>query len=88
MDASYNMFLFFFIYQAFADHSDWVARRMGFIPLPLGVVMFRVLVQTVTIDSIQGVILFIMAFLALTSFRVLNSLVILGKACDLISQHK
>ncbi|KAK6621571.1 hypothetical protein RUM44_001378 [Polyplax serrata] len=73
---------------AFADHSDWVARRMGFIPLPLGVVMFRVLVQTVSIEDSQGVILLIIAFLALASFRVLNSLVILGKACDLISQHK
>lgn len=50
--------------------------------------MFRVLVQTVSIEDSQGVILLIIAFLALASFRVLNSLVILGKACDLISQHK
>ena len=27
---------------AFSDHSDIVTRRMGFIPLPLGVVMLRV----------------------------------------------
>lgn len=73
---------------AFADHSDWVARRMGFIPLPLGVVMFRVLVQTISLDGIPALILLILAFLALASFRILNSLVILGKACDLISQHK
>ncbi|KAL0269501.1 UNVERIFIED_CONTAM: hypothetical protein PYX00_007209 [Menopon gallinae] len=73
---------------AFADHSDWVARRMGFIPLPLGVVMYRVLVQTVSLDGGGAIILLILAFLALASFRILNSLVILGKACDLISQHK
>lgn len=36
---------------AFSDHSDLVARRMGFIPLPLGVVITRVLVHAVKIDG-------------------------------------
>ncbi|KAI8421786.1 hypothetical protein MSG28_009746 [Choristoneura fumiferana] len=38
---------------AFSDHSDLVARRMGFIPLPLGVVITRVLVHAVKIDGEQ-----------------------------------
>ncbi|GBP71083.1 Protein TAPT1 homolog [Eumeta japonica] len=36
---------------AFSDHSDLVARRMGFIPLPLGVVITRVLLQAIKIDG-------------------------------------
>ena len=74
--------------QAFSDHSDSVARRMGFIPLPLGVVMVRVLAQALNIESPASVSLFILGYLCVTSFRVLISVVILGKACDLINQHR
>ncbi|VEN40772.1 unnamed protein product [Callosobruchus maculatus] len=73
---------------AFSDHSDLVARRMGFIPLPLGVVMIRVLIHSIRIDDVPSVIVFIIGYLCLGSFKISNSLLILGKACDLISQHK
>lgn len=73
---------------AFTDHSDLVARRMGFIPLPLGVVMIRVLAHAIHIDDIASVLILVIAYLCLYTFRVLNSLVILGKACDFISQHR
>ncbi|KAG8238980.1 hypothetical protein J437_LFUL013962, partial [Ladona fulva] len=73
---------------AFSDHSDLVARRMGFIPLPLGVVMVRVLAHAIRIEGPAGITLLALSYLCLASFRVLNGLVILGKACDLISQHR
>ncbi|XP_041980140.1 protein TAPT1 homolog [Aricia agestis] len=73
---------------AFSDHSDLVARRMGFIPLPLGVVITRVLVHAVKIDGFAAVLLVFLAYICLISIRVLVSVVILGKACDLISQHQ
>lgn len=73
---------------AFSDHSDLVARRMGFIPLPLGVVMIRVLVNAIHLEGMASLILFILAYLCLYTFRILNGLIILGKACDFISQHK
>ncbi|XP_061714460.1 protein TAPT1 homolog [Cydia pomonella] len=73
---------------AFSDHSDLVARRMGFIPLPLGVVITRVLVHAVKVDGFAAVLLILIAYLSLISIRVLVSIVILGKACDLISQHQ
>lgn len=73
---------------AFTDHSDLVARRMGFIPLPLGVVMIRVLVHSVHINDLPSFVIFLLACLCLASFRILNSILILGKACDLITQHK
>ncbi|XP_017759482.1 PREDICTED: protein TAPT1 homolog [Eufriesea mexicana] len=73
---------------AFSDASDLVARRMGFIPLPLGVAIGRVLCTTVT-SSIKpaNIILLLLAYLILIALKILNSLIILGKACDLISSH-
>ncbi|KAF9423544.1 hypothetical protein HW555_001099 [Spodoptera exigua] len=73
---------------AFSDHSDLVARRMGFIPLPLGVVITRVLVHAVKVDGFAAIFLITLAYLCLISVRVLVSIVILGKACDLITQHQ
>ncbi|KAK4882732.1 hypothetical protein RN001_006051 [Aquatica leii] len=73
---------------AFSDHSDLVARRMGFIPLPLAVVMIRVLAQSIVITDIASLIIIALAYLCLVSFRVLNSVLILGIACNLIAQHK
>lgn len=73
---------------AFSDHSDLVARRMGFIPLPLGVVMIRVLAHAVYLNDITSFIIILLAYLCLASTKILNSILILGKACNLISQHK
>lgn len=73
---------------AFSDHSDLVARRMGFIPLPLGVVMIRVLAHALHIEDLASIIILVVAYLCLYTFRILNGLVILGKASDFISQHK
>ncbi|XP_019887678.1 protein TAPT1 homolog isoform X2 [Ooceraea biroi] len=73
---------------AFSDPSDLVARRMGFIPLPLGVAMARVLCTTLTPSARPAnLILFLLAYLILVALRILNSLIILGKACDIISSH-
>ncbi|XP_023025545.1 protein TAPT1 homolog [Leptinotarsa decemlineata] len=73
---------------AFSDHSDLVARRMGFIPLPLGVVIIRVFLHSVRVEDLPSVIVCIVAYLFLVSFKVLISLVILSKACSWITQHK
>ncbi|KAK4289596.1 hypothetical protein Pmani_037444 [Petrolisthes manimaculis] len=69
---------------AYSDHSDLVARRMGFIPLPLGVVMYRILSQSITLTNPTSYLILGTGFLCLLSFRVLNGIIILGKACDLI----
>ncbi|XP_044001282.1 protein TAPT1 homolog isoform X2 [Aphidius gifuensis] len=71
---------------AFSDPSDLVARRMGFIPLPLSVAMGRVLCTTLNPSAkLSNFILFLFGYLILVALRVLNSLIILGRACDLIS---
>lgn len=73
---------------AFSDHSDLVARRMGFIPLPLGVVMVRVLAHAVHFGDATSLVVSMVAYLGLSSTRLLNNILILGFACLLINQHK
>ncbi|XP_076243710.1 protein TAPT1 homolog isoform X2 [Calliopsis andreniformis] len=74
---------------AFSDPSDLVARRMGFIPLPLGVAIGRVLCATIAPPlKPANAILMILAYSILVALRILNSIVILGKACDLMSTNK
>lgn len=73
---------------AFSDHSDLVARRMGFIPFPLGVVLIKALYSAIKIDSFAAVILVFMVFITLLSCRILNTICALGKACDLMQTHQ
>ncbi|KAK7571123.1 hypothetical protein V9T40_014727 [Parthenolecanium corni] len=72
---------------AFTDHSDLVARRMGFIPLPLGVVILHVLRMVVTIHGIPSYILLGLGYLCMVTTRIANNIYILGQACNLIHQH-
>ncbi|KAF0312840.1 Protein TAPT1 [Amphibalanus amphitrite] len=69
---------------AFSDHSDVVSHRMGFISLPLAALTARILMQSVRLSGAASWLVLAAAYLALTAFRVLNTIIILGKACDLI----
>lgn len=73
---------------AFSDHSDLVARRMGFIPFPLSVVLMKALYSAIHIESVAAVLLVIIAFVTLISCRILNTICALGKACDLMESHQ
>ncbi|CAG0914031.1 unnamed protein product [Notodromas monacha] len=74
--------------KSFSDHSDFVSRRLGFQTLPLAVLLIKVVTQIVTVETFGGVILCVLCYFAALSMRILNSTVILGKACDLIDQHQ
>ncbi|XP_023229248.1 transmembrane anterior posterior transformation protein 1-like [Centruroides sculpturatus] len=73
---------------AFSDHLDLLSRRMGFIPLPLGALVFRVVNGSVTISGTIGIVSLFVLYLCLVSSKVLNNIVLLGKACDLIEKHR
>ena len=49
--------------QVFSDYLGVVSRRMGFIPLPLAVLLVRILSQTVHISGRQGALLLFMSYL-------------------------
>lgn len=61
---------------------------MGFIPLPLGVVMVRVLGHAVRVQGTPAISLAVLGYLCLASFKILNNIFLLGKACDLIYHHQ
>jgi len=73
---------------AFSDHSDLVSRRMGFIPLPLGVLILRVASQSIKVQDNFGLFLVFLGYICLITLKLLNSIIILGRAYDLIDQHK
>ncbi|KAK9877949.1 hypothetical protein WA026_020170 [Henosepilachna vigintioctopunctata] len=73
---------------AFTDCCDLVARRMGFIPLPLGVVLIRILMATVTIDNGFTIFKCFLIYFILIQLKILNCILVMGRACDLINQHK
>uniref|UniRef100_A0A0A9Y4K5 Protein TAPT1 n=1 Tax=Lygus hesperus TaxID=30085 RepID=A0A0A9Y4K5_LYGHE len=73
---------------AFSDHSDLVARRMGFIPLPLGVVMVRIFSTSLRVNTLESFIVAVVAYITLHSVCILNNILILSKACDLIDRHQ
>lgn len=73
---------------AFSDHSDLVARRMGFIPFPLGVVLVKALYHSLSFKNFGSIVLFLAAYLCLFTCRVLNTICTLGKACDVMQKHQ
>lgn len=73
---------------AFSDHSDLVSRRMGFIPYPLSIVLIKALYTAISFDNVAAIVLFVVAYLAIFSCRVLNTICCLGKACDLMRNHQ
>jgi transmembrane anterior posterior transformation protein 1 len=64
---------------AFSDHSDLVARRMGFIPFPLGVILVKALYHALCFENAGSLVIFVIAYLFLISCRVLNTICTLGK---------
>ncbi|GBM27530.1 Protein TAPT1 [Araneus ventricosus] len=73
---------------AFADHSDLISRRMGFIPLPLGALVIRVVSGSITIVGFWSFVCFFMVYLCLLSAKVAISIALLGKACEEIEMHR
>ncbi|CAG5988871.1 unnamed protein product [Menidia menidia] len=66
---------------AYTDYSDSVARRMGFIPLPLAVLLIRVVMSSVKVQGALSWTCVFLFYLGLVTLKVLNSIVLLGKSC-------
>ncbi|KAM4586436.1 transmembrane anterior posterior transformation protein 1 homolog isoform 2-T2 [Fundulus diaphanus] len=66
---------------ACTDYSDSVARRMGFIPLPLAVLLIRVVMSSVKVQGALSYTCVLLFYLGMVTLKVLNSIVLLGKSC-------
>ncbi|KAJ8336335.1 hypothetical protein SKAU_G00396780 [Synaphobranchus kaupii] len=66
---------------AYTDYSDSVSRRMGFIPLPLALLLIRVVTSSVRIQGSLVFVCLLLFYLGMITLKVLNSIVLLGKSC-------
>ncbi|XP_032881738.1 transmembrane anterior posterior transformation protein 1 homolog [Amblyraja radiata] len=73
---------------AYTDYSDTVSRRMGFIPLPLAVLLSRVITSSTKIQGALAIVSLLMFYLGLIALKVLNSIVLLGKSCQYVKEAK
>ncbi|KAM9377069.1 transmembrane anterior posterior transformation protein 1 homolog isoform 1-T1 [Pholidichthys leucotaenia] len=73
---------------AYTDYSDSVARRMGFIPLPLAVLLIRVVMSSVKVQGALSYMCVLLFYLGLITLKVLNSIVLLGKSCVYVKRAK
>ncbi|NXX38844.1 TAPT1 protein, partial [Tricholaema leucomelas] len=73
---------------AYTDYSDSVSRRMGFIPLPLAVLLIRVITSSIKVQGVLAYICVVLFYCGLISFKVLNSIVLLGKSCQYVKEAK
>ncbi|KAI4886977.1 hypothetical protein NFI96_015875, partial [Prochilodus magdalenae] len=71
---------------AYTDYSDSVARRMGFIPLPLAVLLIRVVISSVKIQGALSAVCLLLFYLGMITLKVLNSIVLLGKSCRYVKE--
>lgn len=69
---------------AFTDHSDLLSRRMGFTPLPLACILYQVCVRSFKVHGYVGFAVLVMVYLCLMSTKVLNTMLLLGRANQLI----
>ncbi|KAM9470928.1 transmembrane anterior posterior transformation protein 1 homolog isoform 2-T2 [Clarias gariepinus] len=71
---------------AYTDYSDSVARRMGFIPLPLAVLLIRVVMSSVKIQGALASVSLLLFYLGMITLKVLNSIILLGKSCHYVKE--
>nr|Q5ZLG8.2 RecName: Full=Transmembrane anterior posterior transformation protein 1 homolog [Gallus gallus] len=73
---------------AYTDYSDSVSRRMGFIPLPLAVLLMRVVTSSIKVQGVLAYVCVVLFYCGLISLKVLNSIVLLGKSCQYVKEAK
>ncbi|KAM8940291.1 transmembrane anterior posterior transformation protein 1 homolog [Pelodytes ibericus] len=73
---------------AYTDYSDSVSRRMGFIPLPLAVLLIRVVTSSIKVQGVLAYTCVVLFYFGLITLKVLNSIVLLGKSCQYVKDAK
>uniref|UniRef100_A0A674M934 Transmembrane anterior posterior transformation 1b n=1 Tax=Takifugu rubripes TaxID=31033 RepID=A0A674M934_TAKRU len=71
---------------AYTDYSDSVSRRMGFIPLPLALLLIRVVSSSVKIQGSLSFMCVLLFYLGMITLKVLNSIVLLGTSCIFVKE--
>lgn len=87
---------------AFSDFSDQVSRRMGFIPIPISIMLIRVITQSIDFSSKFYVTVFgkrfaarsssndslVLIWMMLCAIKVLNGVFLHGKAVEHVIHYR
>ncbi|KAF7489230.1 Transmembrane anterior posterior transformation protein 1 -like protein [Sarcoptes scabiei] len=73
---------------AFSDHSDIVSRRMGFIPLPLSVLLIKIFFSSFHFNTVYSCLCLLFLILNLIIFRLSVNIVLLGISCKWVEDHQ
>ncbi|CEF63477.1 Transmembrane anterior posterior transformation protein 1 homolog [Strongyloides ratti] len=72
---------------AFTDFSDQVARRMGFIPIHLLILLLRIISQSVSFSQFT-VVLLCGTWILLFLIKILNGYLLYNLSCHFVSQYR
>lgn len=73
--------------RAYADHSDLISRRMGFIPISLAVLVIRVIAISFNINWWEGYLCVFLSYLCLLSAKTWLNILIVGQSCEVIEEN-
>jgi hypothetical protein len=76
------------IKNALTDHSDLLSRQMGFIPIPIFCLLFRILRQSFKYSNYLFIINLILGYICLISLKLCSGIILYGLSCTMIEKYK
>ncbi|KAI6171162.1 hypothetical protein M3Y97_01069300 [Aphelenchoides bicaudatus] len=73
---------------SFTDFSDQVSRRMGFIPIPITIMLIRVIGQSIDFSRNVYIIVFALIWLGLCTTKILNGVFLHSNGVDHIARYR
>ncbi|XP_015792413.1 protein TAPT1 homolog [Tetranychus urticae] len=73
---------------AYSDHTDLISKRMGFVPLPLGLLLMKVVYISVPLNGWYGIAAIAIGFLCLISFKFWLNILLVGRAFKIIEDKE
>ncbi|KAL3069462.1 hypothetical protein niasHS_018187 [Heterodera schachtii] len=73
---------------SFSDFSDQVSRRMGFVPIPVVILLIRVICQSVDFENPLSVAALVFAWFMLLVTKIFNGASLYSKAFDQVARYR
>ncbi|CAD5230716.1 unnamed protein product [Bursaphelenchus xylophilus] len=74
--------------ETFTDFSDVVSRRMGFIPVPIAIMLIRVISQSIDFSTNVYVLVFALVWVSLLFIKVVNGVFLNSKSVQHVQQFR
>ncbi|KAE9552984.1 hypothetical protein FO519_003788 [Halicephalobus sp. NKZ332] len=74
--------------RAFSDFADQVSRRMGFIPIPISIMLIRTITQSIDFKSHLATMFITLTWVSLLTIKVVNGHFLYNKSADHINEYR